>query len=233
MVHLRAMPLRDRPPGADLPPAVCAPSAAGLPPNGRLPLAADPLSATRPPPGDIATAGDTSAPAKRPHATYKVSQERVVQVAQLLARQISKGHIKRLLRERDGIRHRQAERILRKARDFLLERAARPKSDIISEILEIYQGIIRDPESSTRDRLDATEAIRSMFGLDAPRKIAATTPDGESAAAGLAQVNIQMLSLTDAHKESLLAAAFALRGLPGQVVEGQVAPPDVAGSDGS
>ncbi len=195
-----------------------------------------PQSSISQPHGDAAADDDTStpaAPAKRPHATYKVSAERVNLVAKLLSRQIPKYQIKRILREKFGIRFRQSERVLRRARDSLLERVARPKADIIGEILEIYQGIIRDPESSTRDRLDATEAIRSMFGLDAPRKIATTTPDGETTAAGLAHVNIQMLSLTNPLKESLLAAAFALRGIAGPVVDEQVIPVDAAGSDES
>ncbi len=124
-----------------------------------------------------------------------------------------------------------AAHYIARAKEHLRDRSSQPREDEIGMLLELFDSIIRDPESSTRDRLDAAAAIREMKGLDAPRKIA--SPDGEAAAAGLAQVSIQMLSLTEAHKESLLAASLALRGLAGPVVESQAIPLDAASSDGS
>jgi hypothetical protein len=119
------------------------------------------------------------APAAR-KATRKEAHQRVYEVAQLLAQRIPKHQIKRLLRNKFGIGGRQSETYLARAREYLLERSQRDRADHISDATGLYERIIRDPESTKREQMDAQAAIRQMLGLDQPTKIAPTTPDGKS-----------------------------------------------------
>jgi hypothetical protein len=120
--------------------------------------------------------------------------DRVHQVAMMLARRIAKFKIKRFLREKFGIRARQAEVYLQRARAYLLDRSKRDRDEIFAEIFANYEAMISDPDGDDRVRLEALRAMREMCGTDAPRKLAATSPDGESSAA-LATFNVDRLTI--------------------------------------
>ncbi len=157
-------------------------------------------------------------------ANNKMVAERVHQVSQLLVRRIPKYQIKRLLKEKYGLGFRQAESYLSRAKQHLLERSQRPRDDVIGEVLGTYEDVLRNPEATVRDRLEASAAIRELFGLDAPRKIAATTPDGRESAA---LVNFDMRGLPDNVLRRAAEATMLLRAhAAGKLIE---AVPDTDG----
>jgi hypothetical protein len=198
---------------------------------GPAPLSSQPSAVLPPANADTGCVDGIAVPPRRRHATYKISRERVEFAARLLVHRVSKGRIKQILREKFEIKFRQAERVISRAREWLIEQSDRSREEEVALLMGVFDEVLRSPEASVRDRLDAARSIRELKGLDANRKIAST--GDASAAAGLAQVNIQMLSLTDAQKESLLAASLALRGIAGPIVESHAIPLDAASSDGS
>lgn len=111
-------------------------------------------------------------------ATNKEVRERVLLTAQMIARRLHRHEIKRILLERHGIRHRQAAEYIARARAHLIERTNRPREDHIAEAFALYEGVIRSPEESTKEKMAAQQAIVELLGLAAPVKVAPTDPTG-------------------------------------------------------
>jgi hypothetical protein len=172
--------------------------------NGSLALAHETESATH----------DTRLTGK---ATRKEVTQRIYQVSQYLAQRIPKHKIKKLLSTKYGIGARQAENYLAWAREYSLEQSQRPREDHVSDALSLYERIIRNPDSTQREQMDAQAAIRQMLGLDQPTKIAPTTPDGESTLVPqhvISQLTTEELRALSELRAKILAAMKARR-LPG------------------
>lgn len=109
-------------------------------------------------------------------------------------------------------------RLVAEALDELAAKATENAAQLRTLELERLMGIVRDaeailrdPKSRAADRLRAlelkvrvSESIRKLWGLDAPVKVAPTSPDGEE----------QYTGLSDAELERELAAALATLGRP-------------------
>jgi hypothetical protein len=123
--------------------------------------------------------------------------------------------------------HEREEAAKRASPSEQLERLVNPPN-----VTSAFDEVLRSPESSVRDRLDAARSIRELKGLDAPRKIASTNLEG-TAAMPATVIDVKVLNLPQSQREALLAASFALRGIAGPNVEGQVATLDAGNGDGS
>lgn len=78
------------------------------------------------------------------------------------------------------------DRIVRRARQEILDRATRPKHDIIADIVAGYERDQADGKASVR--MAARQGIRELLGLDAPRKTEITGADGAQLPAMVVQV---------------------------------------------
>ena len=124
-------------------------------------------------------------------------KDRIYEVAHLLVRGLNKRDIRRHLRDKYELGSRQAETYMARARTYLRDQAKEQREDLVALAYALYSEVIRNPESSIRDRMDAMDRIRQLFALDAPKR-APVDNDGKTVAANIApQLNLQNLSLEE------------------------------------
>jgi len=70
------------------------------------------------------------------------------------------------------------DRILLRARAYLLEQLRRSKEDFRCESLAFYQSKLTDPEATTSEQLRARQRIDELLGLDAPKQTEISGRDG-------------------------------------------------------
>jgi hypothetical protein len=100
----------------------------------------------------------------------EASHERLRFVLQLLSRHVQKGEIKRFMRKKYGCCGRTTERYLARARELLIRSTGETSEFLRAQALALYEDVIRDPESTIRDRLIAQVSINHLLGLNAPCK---------------------------------------------------------------
>ncbi len=142
-------------------------------------------------------------------ATQKEVEERIVGVAQMLARRLQVRQIKAFLFTQFDLGGRMAEEYISRGREYLIEQSNRPSEQFVSEAVGFYEEVIRNPESSISDRMNAQAALRQMLGLDKPFKLAGTTPDGEDSAPLIAEKAVA--ALTDQQLAGLHALHWAMQ----------------------
>lgn len=107
--------------------------------------------------------------------------QRIRKIADMIVRRARKGEIKRYCNDTWGVTATTAERYIARAKKQLLARTGRAAEQHRAEAFHFYENIMRKPGSgmkAIRLKMEAQEAIRTLLGLDAPTKIANTTPDG-------------------------------------------------------
>ncbi len=122
-------------------------------------------------------------PLKR--ATIAEKEERVLQTMKLVVEGRSTSEIKQWFRDELDLQFNQALRYLRLARERLAEENGLGDDFTLQDMkvqhYEMAMAVARDKEGEeTKDRLAALKHAGSIYGVQAPRKIAQTTPDGKS-----------------------------------------------------
>jgi len=144
-----------------------------------------------PVPTDAAPAAPTSVDARRKpfkggHRTAKSDRkqmrERVLMVAQLLARRLHRHEIKKVMRGKFGVGGRQTETYISRARELLIDRTGRSRDDHFSEAFCFYEGVLRDPGADIKDKFAAQAELNKLLGLYAPFKVAPTNIAGTAPA---------------------------------------------------
>jgi hypothetical protein len=118
---------------------------------------------------------------RSPKSTNEEIEKRVRVVADMIAvKHLPDGLIRKALFDQFGIGWRQADRYMSRARKYILERTGRDKDEHVAQAYTFYESIMRDPEASRGEKMAAQRDIRQLLGLDAPLKVASTTPDGDA-----------------------------------------------------
>jgi len=112
-------------------------------------------------------------------ASASEANERIERVAYMLVRRFKKSQIKKYAKEQWGVGFRQVENYIRNARQWMMERADKSKDEFVAEALATYESIINNTEATNMDISQSQDAICRLLGLNAPAKVAPTTPDGE------------------------------------------------------
>jgi hypothetical protein len=73
---------------------------------------------------------------------------------------------------------RTVDRILVRARAYLLDQLKRSKEDFRCESLAFYQAKLTDPKATTSEQLRARQRIDELLGLDAPKQTEISGRDG-------------------------------------------------------
>ena len=165
--------------------------------------------ADKPPKNETGTTVQTAEGKVRPgnrkvykRATLDEVERRVVFVRGLLARRAYKSEIKHILFARYSVGHRQAERLMARARAMLREEANVSLDQARQDSVALYVSLIRDTDDD-RIRLIAQARLDAIFGvLAAPR--APVNSDGSPA---VPQVNVRVVqaALADEKGRDLLA----------------------------
>ena len=106
---------------------------------------------------------------------------------QMLVEGRPKGEIKEFFRVNYSVGYRTTERYTRLARERRLKQVGVPKEVLIAESFGFLLSVLRDPKANWRDKIAARKEANAFMGLNAPTKIAPTTPEGK-ALPGLAVV---------------------------------------------
>lgn len=104
--------------------------------------------------------------------TEEEEQEREDYAFDLLSQCFHKSQIKKKFIGRYEVTARTVERYLSRARARMSIQASVARDDLRAESLAFYQTILRDKEAQPRDKILARQRIDSLFGLDAPAKVA-------------------------------------------------------------
>lgn len=120
-------------------------------------------------------------PGQRKKPTNRELAERIEFTVGMLVHRLYKHQIKRALKEKYGVNFRTAETYMSRAKSLMLSRTGRPKDEHVAEAYEFYARTIRNPSENVdlADKMRAQDSICRLLGLDAPTKIAPTTPDGK------------------------------------------------------
>jgi hypothetical protein len=153
-------------------------------------------------------------PGKR--ATVAEVQERIIGVAKLLVKRLHRYQIAQFLYDKFGLSSRMANSYIARAHQYLIDQAERPREDFVAEAIGFYEDVLRDPESTRRDKFAAQAALREMLGLDMPFKVAPTNAEGESSL--LAAEVVQQMSM----EELAVLRSFHLRTQKMRISNGRV-----------
>jgi hypothetical protein len=98
-------------------------------------------------------------------------EERVNYACRVLGRRGYKHELFALLRNRYGISTRTCERVLARAREVMAQRAGKNRVEHRVDALSFYESVVRDPESTTAEKLHAQSRIDKLLGLEAPQRV--------------------------------------------------------------
>ena len=108
---------------------------------------------------------DENSPGRGLRPTRDELEERITFTSTLLARRLYKGEIKAILKKKYGVTARSCERYLARARQRLIRRTGRSAEVHRGESVGFYESIIRNPESTLREKMSAQERIDFILGL--------------------------------------------------------------------
>ena len=113
-----------------------------------------------------------------PGTTTKVMAERVELTAKLLARRLTKGDIKRVLKKQYDIGPSVAEIYIRRAKDLLVEWSDKTREEHRNESYLFYNSVIQG-DTAVEARITAQARIDKLLGLEAPAETTSrVTMDG-------------------------------------------------------
>lgn len=103
-------------------------------------------------------------------------------------------------------------RLIFLARKYLIEESGRPKDEHIALALAFYESVLREPDldkAPYSTKLQAQRDICTLLGLNAPTKIAPTTPDGDDS---YTPIDVELLKILTAEEtEVFLRACYKMR----------------------
>lgn len=111
--------------------------------------------------------------------TAKEHLKRVRQVADLLAQGWRTSQITEAICKEYGVHWNTVTNYLRQARELLLESEGKDRRQARGEAIGFYESIIRDPGASRRDKIKARERLDEIYGIDAPRRLEHSGPEGK------------------------------------------------------
>ena len=99
--------------------------------------------------------------------TEKEREQRITATAELLARGVRQGDIKRVIAQRFDCSPRSVERYLRHARAVLIEEPDEGDTQIHrARSLDVYRSVLRDQEATHHERTNAQTRIDRILGLE-------------------------------------------------------------------
>jgi hypothetical protein len=99
-------------------------------------------------------------------ATNAEIARRVETVARLLGdKQATRTEIHDYCRQNYGVVWQTAERYVRRAQEFLLQRAGKTKEQVFSEAVVFNEGVLRNDKATIRERLIARHELNELFGI--------------------------------------------------------------------
>jgi hypothetical protein len=129
----------------------------------------------------------------------------------LLAQGLPKFAIKKELKRRTGGTARSFETVLSRAREALAQAAGKTRKEMRVEAKQRYEGIISDPNTSTREKIRAQDSLCKLYGLHINRMI--HTGTGEGGAIKTENATTVEIDLKNAPTKDLIAARAALQRL--------------------
>jgi len=101
--------------------------------------------------------------AKRANALEK--EERIDFCVQLLMRRVTFGEFKRAVKARYGLKKTQAAKYHKWAREAIIEASHKTREEHRAMALASFESVLRNPESTTREKMDAQAHIVELLGL--------------------------------------------------------------------
>ncbi len=120
----------------------------------------------------------------RKTASDKELRERHKTIAVALAKGKKKGELKNTYGVEWDINPRTMEDYIARAREILHEWwnfqiGADSRIDLVAQVAGTYAEVMHDGRQTAKDRVQAAEKMSKLFGLDAPFRVAPTTPEGD------------------------------------------------------
>lgn len=104
--------------------------------------------------------------------------ERVRECRVALENHFTKGEIKRMMHAKYGVTARTVEGYLKTAREEILLEISDTRDFYRSQSLAVYREVIKNKNSTVKDRMFAQRQIDHLLGLHAPWKVAQTDAQG-------------------------------------------------------
>jgi hypothetical protein len=140
---------------------------------------------------------------KKSKPSQEELEERYRVTAQLLAKGLYKGQVKKALGAKYGIESRAAEDYIARAREILLAELNQARDIHKSDALAFYKSIITDPKATVGNKINAQKRIDFILGLHAPTRVAFTDANGRTLGRGEVETAIDNLA------EGILGAGAA------------------------
>ena len=135
--------------------------------------------------------------------THAERVRRVSIVIRMLLEGRRTGEVKKYCQKHWGIRHTQALRYVRYARDELMRQTGQPKEQLQADSFAWYLSVLRSTKAKVSDKISARKAADELMGLQAPKLIAQTTSTGED----LMDAVIDRMSVADLEALNRMAEA--------------------------
>lgn len=122
--------------------------------------------------------------------TQKEKEIRIEQLAKVIGGQkpLTKHEIRTFCEREWKLRWRQSDRYAAYARELLIKATSRSKTELVSEAWSFYESILRSPQSTIRDRMQARAEMNRLLGLYAPTGIRVADEQGKPLQAVVAPV---------------------------------------------
>ncbi len=113
-------------------------------------------------------------------STAEEVKHRVQQCVELFALRRTKHEIIAAITKQYGVHWRTADEYTVRARNLMMERAQRPKSEFVADAIGLYENVIKSADATKKDRLSAQMGLNNLLGLDAPKQVHTqlSGPDG-------------------------------------------------------
>jgi len=100
----------------------------------------------------------------------KVTEEVITFTEAALSQRFHTADVHRLLLRKYGIKSRTAQKCVARARQRILEKTLKSKSDHKIDALAFYDQILRNKEATVREKILAQERIDKLLGLESPAR---------------------------------------------------------------
>lgn len=112
-------------------------------------------------------------------ATNDEIERRVEETAFLLAAGSTKSDLHQAIGQKYNLHWRTVDIYIARARAFLLKQANKTRDEVRADAVNFYESILKNPTSTTRERLQARTRLDEIYGIDAPRRTELSGPDGK------------------------------------------------------
>jgi hypothetical protein len=112
-------------------------------------------------------------------ATNAVIEQRVEEVAFLLARGASKTQMHETIGVKHNLHWRTVDVYIVRARKLLRDRSNRSREDVRGDAVAFYQSVLLSAKTTTVEKIKAQTRLDEIFGIDAPQRTELSGPEGQ------------------------------------------------------